>query len=345
MEAPSIDQRADLSARSSAGIALGADEEPFSEKYLAANAIVFEGDQHAVVRRLDLQTPGPSELVIDVEWSGISTGTEKLLWSGAMPPFPGMGYPLVPGYEAVGRVVRSDGHKDIIGQRVFAPGANCYKDARGLFGASASRIVVPAERAVVIDFEEPKEAVLLALAATAYHAIAGGAAPDLIIGHGVLGRLLARITMALGENPPNVWEIDPERADSDGYPVIEPEYDGRNDYGAIYDVSGDATILDELITHLRPRGEIVLAGFYASRPSFAFPPAFMKEVRLRVAAEWTRDDLNAVLGLVKSGALSLSGLITHTSDAAHAEIAYAKAFEDSSCLKMVLDWGDAHDAV
>ena len=34
---------------------------------------------------------------MDVEWSGISTGTERLLWSGRMPPFPGLGYPLVPG--------------------------------------------------------------------------------------------------------------------------------------------------------------------------------------------------------------------------------------------------------
>ena len=42
---------------------------------------------------------------MDIEWSGISTGTEKLLWSGRMPPFPGMGYPLVPGYESVGRIV------------------------------------------------------------------------------------------------------------------------------------------------------------------------------------------------------------------------------------------------
>ena len=42
----------------------------------------------------------------------ISTGTERLLWSGRMPPFPGMGYPLVPGYESVGTRCRSRiGHR------------------------------------------------------------------------------------------------------------------------------------------------------------------------------------------------------------------------------------------
>jgi bacteriochlorophyllide a dehydrogenase len=45
-------------------------------------------------------------VVVDVEWSGISTGTERLLFTGRMPPSPGMGYPLVPGYESVGRVRR-----------------------------------------------------------------------------------------------------------------------------------------------------------------------------------------------------------------------------------------------
>jgi 3-hydroxyethyl bacteriochlorophyllide a dehydrogenase len=46
-------------------------------------------------------------MVVDIRYSGISTGTEKLFWSGQMPPFPGMGYPLVPGYEAAGEVVEA----------------------------------------------------------------------------------------------------------------------------------------------------------------------------------------------------------------------------------------------
>ena len=345
MEAPSIDHGANKSVPTSAGSHLNADRKFHNTNLLEANAVVFEGDGRADVRRLALKPPEPGDIVVDVEWSGVSTGTERLLWSGDMPPFPGMGYPLVPGYEAVGRVMRADNHEALVGRRVFVPGANCYQNVHGLFGASASRIIAPAQRAVVIDFDEPKNAVLLALAATAHHALAGGALPDLIVGHGVLGRLLARLTIALGASPPNVWEIDPERADGDGYAVMEPDVDGRSDYGAIYDVSGDAAILDDLIAHLRPRGEIVLAGFYAGRPSFAFPPAFMKEARLRIAAEWTPEDIAAVLRLVKSGALSFDGLITHDRDASHAEEAYRAAFADPACLKMVLDWRSAHGAV
>ncbi|NNE53810.1 MAG: chlorophyll synthesis pathway protein BchC, partial [Sulfitobacter sp.] len=72
--------------------------------------------------------------------------------------------------------------------------------------------------------------------------------------------------------------------------------------------------------------------------SFAFPPAFMKEARIRVAAEWTHDDLSATRALVESGTLSLGGLITHRVDAQEAASAYATAFSDPDCLKMILDW-------
>lgn len=312
---------------------------------LQCNAILFDGDKRVTARRLSLKPPERDDVVVDVEWSGVSTGTERLMWSGDMPGFPGMGYPLVPGYEAVGRVIWAGARDDLLGRRVFVPGAQCYQDAHGLFGAASSRIIAPASRVAAADLDDPQQGVLLALAATAYHAIVDGAPPDLIVGHGVLGRLLARVTLAVGAPAPNVWEINPERADADGYAVFDPDCDGRADYGAIYDVSGDCRVIDKLIAHSRPRGEIVLAGFYADRPSFGFPPAFMKEIRIRIAAEWKRDDLDAVLALVESGALSLDGLITHCRDADEAPQAYRTAFEDPACLKMTLDWRSAHGAV
>ncbi|HEX8375101.1 MAG TPA: hypothetical protein VF606_07965, partial [Geminicoccaceae bacterium] len=104
--------------------------------------------------------------------------------------------------------------------------------------------------------------------------------------------------------------------------------------------SGDASILDAAIARLAPGGEIVLAGFYAEPLSFAFPPAFMREARIRVAAQWRDADLATVNDLVASGRLSLDGLITHRHDAAHAPAAYRTAFGDAACLKMILDWSD-----
>ena len=83
----------------------------------------------------------------------------------------------------------------------------------------------------------------------------------------------------------------------------------------------------------------IFSGADASMPlSFVFPPAFMREARIRVSAEWRQDDLVAVRDLVDRGKLSLDGLISHRADAPEATEAYRTAFDDPSCLKMVLDW-------
>ena len=302
-------------------------------------AVVLEEPERLVLSRLDLTDPGEDDVVVDIEWSGISTGTERLLWSGTMPPFPGMGYPLVPGYESVGRVTSAGaGSGGRIGDRVFVPGARCFGSVRGLFGGAASRLVVPGSRIVPIGEDLGEQGVLLALAATAYHAI-GAAPPGLIVGHGVLGRLLARLTIALGAAPPVVWERNAARAEgAEGYAVVAPDDDDRRDYPVICDVSGDSKLLDTLVGRLAPRGEIVLAGFYSEPLAFAFPPAFIKEARLRIAAEWQPADLVAVKALIEDGRLSLAGLITHRQPAEAAQQAYRTAFNDPSCLKMILDW-------
>jgi len=312
---------------------------------LQTSAVLLKGPRDLDVETLALQAPKAGDIVVDIHHSGISTGTEALFWSGDMPPFPGMGYPLVPGYEAVGEVVEAGamtGFKP--GDHVFVPGANCYEDAFGLFGGAASRLVTDSERVTPIDPAFGAEGALLALAATARHAMAGldKAVPDLIVGHGVLGRLLARLTIAAGAPAPTVWEIDPSRrAGATGYEVLSPEDDTRRDYRSIYDASGNGALLNDLVGRIAKGGEIVLAGFYKDALSFSFPPAFMKEARFRVAAEWQRDDLMATRALVESGALSLSGLITHQSSATQAASAYHQAFTDAECLKMILNWKDA----
>ena len=305
-------------------------------------AIVLEEPRRLSLRRLPLPSPADDEVVVDIEWSGISTGTERLLWSGEMPPFPGMGYPLVPGYESVGRIVDTGRNANLhIGDRVFVPGARCFGDVRGLFGGAASTLVVSEKRTMRFDNALGEEGVLFALAATAYHALAapGALHPELIVGHGVLGRLLARIAIARGGEPPVVWEKNANRASGAvGYSVIDPDADPRRDYKSIYDVSGDSNLLNALIARLARGGEVTLAGFYSAPLSFSFPPAFMREARLRVAAEWADADLIAVRSLVEDGRLSLDGLITHRGDPNDAGVAYRVAFDDPACLKMILDW-------
>ncbi|MEO1315434.1 MAG: chlorophyll synthesis pathway protein BchC [Pseudomonadota bacterium] len=304
-----------------------------------AQAVVLEKPGKLALRTLALEEAGEGDIVVETLFSGISTGTEKLLYEGRMPTFPGMGYPLVPGYESVGRVVQGGGGIEA-GETVFAPGARCYGDVRGLFGGSARRMVLPAARAVRLDRALGAQGVLVALAATAHHALhdrGEPALPGLIIGHGVLGRLIARLTVAMG-GAPVVHETAAERrAGALGYTVCEPgDDDGR--YARVLDASGADGTIDRAVGQLQKGGEIVLAGFYERPLSFAFPPAFIAEARLRIAAEFTPADMTAVTEMVAKGALSLDGLLTHQLRAEQAATAYETAFADPACLKMTLDW-------
>ena len=261
---------------------------------MQALAVLVESPEHLVLSQLELVAPGADDVVVATEWSGISTGTERLLWSGRMPPFPGMGYPLVPGYE-IGRAHR---------RRPAQPRATASASASSFPVRAASRrraacsaalppiSSCPAHKAVAIPEALGRPGVLLALAATAQHALARAcpagsdhrpwrARPAARPHRGRAWRLRRRSGRTTRCAPPAPKATR----------CVAAEADSRKDYRAIYDVSGDASLLDTLIGRLAPGGEIVLAGFYDQPISFAFPPAFMREARLRIAAEWRPADL------------------------------------------------------
>ena len=313
---------------------------------MITKAVVMSEPGSLSIQPVDLKSPSKEDIVIDINYSGISTGTEKLFYNGKMPQFPGMGYPLVPGYESTGEVVQAPKDSNLkIGDMVFVPGADCYSGSvKSLFGGASQTIISSPNRLIKIDSTMGCNGALFALAATARHAIAGfgNKMPDVIVGHGVLGRLLARLVMLAGEKPPIVWEKNILRhSGATDYEVVLPEYDERSDYDCIFDVSGDSEILDSLIGRVRKGGEVVLAGFYPDRIGFGFAQAFLKEVSLRVSAEFTPEDVATTKLLIEDGSLSFDGLISDVYSAKNANKAYNIAFNNAECLKMVLDWRNA----
>ena len=137
-------------------------------------AVVLNAPERLQAQHARADRAGHDDVVVDIEWSGISTGTERLLWSGRMPPLPRHGLSAGPRLR-VGRPRRRRraGSGRRVGERVFVPGARCFGQVRGLFGGAAARLVVPGARVVPIGERLGEHGILLALAATAYHAIAG----------------------------------------------------------------------------------------------------------------------------------------------------------------------------
>src|SRR5664279_2673423 len=118
---------------------------------LSSLAVVLEEPKRLTLSRLALDAPTRADVVVKTQWSGVSAGTERLLYTGRMPAFPGMGYPLVPGYETVGQVINAGPDAGIeIGAQVFVPGARCFGPVRGIHGGAASHLVAPASRVLPI---------------------------------------------------------------------------------------------------------------------------------------------------------------------------------------------------
>jgi 3-hydroxyethyl bacteriochlorophyllide a dehydrogenase len=262
-----------------------------------AEAVVLEKPNTLSLKKLQIDDIGADDVLVSVDYSGISTGTERLLYEGRMPNFPGMGYPLVPGYESIGTVEKSGSESDLLpGEKVFIPGAKCFGEFKSLFGGTASKLVVSSKRVCRVSKDTNEEGTLLALAATAQHIFSDSNEykPDIIVGHGALGRLIAKIAILNGANPIVIEASKDRRKGNFEYEVISPLESKSLSCNCVVDASGDSSQLNNLIKFLKPGGEVVLAGFYDKPLSFDFAPAFLREAKIRVSAQWTPNDLKEV---------------------------------------------------
>ena len=161
-----------------------------------------------------------------------------------------------------------------VGERVFVPGARCFGEVRGLFGGAA----VPRRRA--------------GRAGRAGRRAARRAGRPAGAGRDRPPRDRRRARQARSDRRPRRArpaagaarrarrrraagrlgaQSRPRATAATATASSIPTDDARRDYRAIYDVSGDAGLLDTLIARLAPGGEVVLAGFYSEPLSLRLP--------------------------------------------------------------------------
>ena len=280
-------------------------------------AVVLERREQLALEPLDLRRAAADDVVVDIDWSGISTGTERLLWTGRMPPFPGMGYPLVPGYESVGRVRRGRAATRAArsARRVFVPGARCFGEVRGLFGGAASQLVVPGARARA-DRRDARRARRPAGARRHRpprpRRRAAAPRPDR---RPRRARPAARPPRGRRRRaPPTVWETQPDRARRRATATRSsiPTTTRAATIASICDVSGDADAARHADraprARRRDRARRLLRGAALLRLPAGLHARGAPPRRGRMAAAPTSPPSSA---LVDDGRLSLDGLITH----------------------------------
>jgi hypothetical protein len=178
-----------------------------------ARALWTVGVSHAEIRHEPV-SPAPGEITVRTLESGISRGTESLVFAGRVPesewgrmrcPFQGgdFPFPVKYGYAAVGIV--EDGPPERLGQRVF-----CLHPHQ-------TRFTLPEAAAIPVPDAVPtRRAVLAAQIETALNATWDGA-PRIgdriaVVGGGAIGCLTAWLCARLPGTEVTLIDVDPARA-------------------------------------------------------------------------------------------------------------------------------------
>lgn len=179
-----------------------------------ANAFWVTAPGQGALRESDLAAPGPGEVLVRARCSGISRGTESIVFQGRVPqsqyqamrgPFQEGDFPapVKYGYASVGIVER--GTPALLGRRVFC------------FHPHQDRYVVPEAAVLPIpDAVTDARAVLAANMETALNALWDGA-PRLcdrivVVGAGTVGALAAALAQRIPGVEVTIVDIDPARA-------------------------------------------------------------------------------------------------------------------------------------
>jgi threonine dehydrogenase-like Zn-dependent dehydrogenase len=180
-----------------------------------ATALWYAAARECVLNVEVLPAPGPGECLVRTLCSGISRGTERLVFEGRVPesqydsmraPFQqgAFPFPVKYGYCAVGVV--DAGPAELVGRTVFC--LHPHQD----------RFVVPVERLALLPEDLPaRRAVLAANMETALNAHwdAGSGPADriVVVGGGVLGLLTAFIAARLPGAEVTLVDLDESRAE------------------------------------------------------------------------------------------------------------------------------------
>ncbi len=312
-----------------------------------ARAIVMPAAQTVEVRDVTLTAPLDTDVTIQTLYTSISAGTERMLYAGHM-PHPMLQFPVVPGYETVGRVIAvgSQAPAELLNSIVYVGGARCYVDVNPAWGGQSSTLHADGQRVVTLAGLDPEHGVFLALAATALHGVdmAGDIAGKkvLILGQGPVGQLAARIAKARGAIV-IVTDVSAHRL---AHSVADEMYDvasqpitahGVSGCDVIIEASGSMAAAAAAIGALSMNGTIVLLAYYDAI-QLPYMPLFLKQARLLTSKEWAPGDLERSRDLMQSGILDVSTLITHRATLDQLSTAYTTALFDPQCLKLLLTW-------
>ncbi|MBO2462236.1 zinc-dependent alcohol dehydrogenase [Actinomadura violacea] len=255
---------------------------------LSARAFWIRSPGEAEIRPVELAEPGPGEVVVRTVFSGVSRGTEALVFRGGVPEnqyavmrapfqdgaFPG---PVKYGYLNVGVV--EHGPPELAGRHVF-----CLYPHQ-------TRYVVPEPAVVPVpDGVPPERAVLAGTVETAVNAL-WDAAPLVgdriaVVGAGMVGCSVAGVLAGLPGCDVQLVDVDPARAETARALGVEFALPGDAEGGRdlVFHASATEDGLARSLELLAPEGEVIELSWYGDRKVSVPLGEFFHSRRLAVRA-------------------------------------------------------------
>src|SRR5579863_4272824 len=229
-----------------------------------ARALFHTAPRCVEIRELPAPRPAAGEVLVRTVRSGISGGTERLVYRGEVPAdlalddtIDALGgtfsYPFAYGYACVGEVAES-------GQAVFA-----FHPHQDIFAARADELIP-------LPPVDPASATLLPLAETALQVTldAGTGYRDrvIVLGAGVLGLLAGLLLQRAGWRPlvaePQAWRR--AVASSVGVSVAAPAEVLNAEVPLVIDASGNPDAPAMALTMLAHEGTLLIASWFGTKP-------------------------------------------------------------------------------
>lgn len=328
---------------------------------MKCNAVVFESEGKIRVRPVSVPEPGPHDVLVKIERSAISNGTEMACLRGIRPDAP---FPCVPGYQSIGKIVRigSKVRHQRMGQRVLmgvsrlGEGINHGCGSAHLaYAVNSASWVVPLPKGV-------------AATSAAFSWVAGCGLQGLtmarakrgdrvlVVGQGLIGLFATQVARAKGcrvvaaDLMPSRLEVAARcgahrTVNPKAFPLAEVvKQETQNGFDVIVDASSQAALIPHFIELLQPFGRLVLQGWYHEPIQFDFHRAHHKHLCLYCPCSWQgeKTGLRDVLRLMKDKKLRGGPMITHRVPYQQAPAMYRRMLKgDPEVLGVLLDWRDA----
>jgi 3-hydroxyethyl bacteriochlorophyllide a dehydrogenase len=328
----------------------------------SAPAILFPEPNRAVLDEVPIPEPGEGDVVVRVEYSSLSVGTERWCLTGRLQNAgePPLAFPHVPGYQAAG-VVEETGRAVAglkPGDRVFSRNCRAPAGWKGSWWGGHVGLHVVEEAAVIRlpGSVSLQEASGLLLAQVGYNGATkptvSAGEPAAVIGDGLVGQYAAQVlrhrgarVLLCGLSPLRLRLAAEHSADevfdasSGDFASFVRERFPKGVAVALETASSGRTVR-QAIDLLAYGGHLVLNGFYPPPESqLDWHWLRTKELTVHFPNSRTRERLESTLRLIGEGAVRVQELVTHMVPLVEAPALYGKLLgPDADFLGLVIQW-------